>query len=66
MIEVSGHTSFKPYPKSTAVRRSVPLPAWLVAVLREHRDRYPLGEGDLVFANQVGGALRRTLFRSRI
>jgi integrase len=42
------------------------MPAWLVAVLREHLARYPLGEADLIFANQVGGALRRTLFRSRV
>jgi integrase len=34
--------------------------------LRVHLDRYPLGEADLIFANEVGGALRRTLFRSRI
>ena len=66
VIEVSGHVSFKPYPKSTAARRTVPLPAWLVTILREHRDRHPAGEADLLFANQVGGALRRTLFRARI
>jgi integrase len=66
VIEVAGHTSFKPYPKSTAGRRTVPLPGWLVTILRTHLDRYPLGEADLIFANQAGGALRRTLFRSRI
>jgi hypothetical protein len=66
VIEVAGHTSFKPYPKSTAGRRTVPLPGWLVIILRAHLDRYPLGEGDLLFANEVGGALRRTLFRSRV
>ena len=66
VIEVAGHTSFKPYPKSTAGRRSVPIPAWLVALLRTHLDAYPLGAGDLIFANEVGGALRRTLFRTRI
>ncbi|WP_158228468.1 site-specific integrase [Pseudonocardia sp. MH-G8] len=66
VIEVAGTTSFKPFPKSTAGRRTVPLPAWLVTILREHMERYPLGAGDLVFANAVGGALRRTLFRSRV
>nr|WP_239028648.1 tyrosine-type recombinase/integrase [Pseudonocardia acidicola] len=66
VIEVAGHTSFKPYPKSNAGRRSVPLPAWLVTILRQHLDRYPPGAADLVFANQVGGALRRTLFRARV
>jgi integrase len=66
VIEVSGHTSFKPFPKSTAGRRTVPLPGWLVAILRSHLDTYPLGESDLIFSNGVGGAYRRTLFRSRI
>ncbi|MGH3546863.1 MAG: hypothetical protein ACRDQU_01785 [Pseudonocardiaceae bacterium] len=28
VVEVSGHTSFKPYPKSSAGRRTVPLPGW--------------------------------------
>jgi integrase len=66
VIEVAGHTSFKPFPKSTAGRRTVPLPTWLVTILRGHLDAYPLGGGDLIFANRVGGAHRRTLFRSRI
>ena len=35
-------------------------------MLREHLAHYPLGEGDLIFANEVGAALRRTLFRSRV
>jgi integrase len=66
VIEVAGHTSFKPFPKSAAGRRSIPLPGWVVAVLREHLDTYPLGAGGLVFTNAAGGALRRTLFRSRV
>ncbi len=66
VIEVSRHVSFKPYLKSTAGRRTVPLPGWLVTILRGHLDRYPLGEADLTFANEVGGAVRRTLFRSRV
>ncbi|MGI8816416.1 MAG: tyrosine-type recombinase/integrase [Pseudonocardia sp.] len=66
VVEVSGHTSFKPYPKSTAGRRSVPLPGWLVDLLREHMTGVPAGAGGLVFPNEVGGALRRTLFRARI
>jgi integrase len=66
VIEVSGHTSFKPFPKTTAGRRTVPLPGWLVTLLREHLERYPRGEAGLVFANQVGGAYRRTLFRTRV
>ena len=66
VIEVAGHASFKPFPKSAAGRRTVPIPTWLLALLREHLARYPLGEADLIFANEVGGALRRTLFRSRV
>ena len=66
VIEVAGHTSFKPYPKSAAGVRTVPIPSWLVAILREHLAHYPRGEGGLIFANEVGGALRRTLFRSRV
>ena len=66
VIEVSGHTSFKPYPKSGAGRRTVPLPSWLVALLRQHLDANPHGEAGLIFANRVGGAYRRTLFRTRV
>jgi integrase len=66
VIEVGGHTSFKPFPKSRAGRRQIPLPGWVVTALRDHLDRFGTGEAGLVFANQVGGALRRTLFRSRV
>jgi integrase len=65
VIEVSGHTSFKPYPKSTAGRRTIPLPSWLVTMLRDHMATFELGEGGLLFPNEVGGAPRRTIFRSR-
>jgi integrase len=67
VVEVSGHTTFKPYPKSRAGRRTVPLPGWLVALIREHLANWPTDDiGSPVFANEVGGPLRRTLFRSRI
>jgi integrase len=66
VIEVDGHTPFKPFPKTTAGRRTVPLPGWLVALLREHVESYPRGEAGLIFANQVGGAHRRSLFRTRV
>ncbi len=49
VIEVAGHASFKPFPKSAAGRCTVPMPAWLVTILREHLARYPLGEADLIF-----------------
>lgn len=65
VVEVSGHTRFKGYPKSTAGRRTIPLPGWLVEILRAHVEQYGFGEADLLFANGVGGAHRRTLFRTR-
>lgn len=66
IIEVSGQTSFKPFPKSAAGRRTVPLPPWLVEIIREHRENYASGESGLMFPNAVGKPLRRTLFRSRV
>ena len=66
VVEVSGNTSFKPYPKSAAGRRSIPIPAWLRPTLLAHLDQHPPGEHGLVFANQVGKPLRRTLFRRRV
>jgi integrase len=66
VTEVAGHTAFKPFPKSRAGRRTVPIPAWLVTILQEHRERYSLGEADLIFSNEIGGAVRRTLFRTRV
>jgi integrase len=66
VVEVSGNTSFKPYPKSAAGRRTIPIPAWLRPTLLTHLDHHPPGEHGLVFANQVGKPLRRTLFRRRV
>jgi integrase len=66
VVEVSGNTSFKPFPKTAAGRRTVPMPGWLVRVVREHLEQWPAGENGPVFANEVGHPLRRTLFRSRI
>jgi integrase len=66
VVEVGGHTSFKPYPKSNAGRRTVPLPGWLVPIIREHLDQYPGPAEAPIYANSVGKPLRRTLFRSRV
>lgn len=66
VVEINGHTAFKLYPKSGAGRRTVPLPAWLVSILREHLVQYRQGHAGLVFPNQVGMPLRRTLFRTRV
>ena len=66
VIEVSGQTSFKPFPKSAAGLRTVPLPPWLVEIIRKHCESYSPGESGLLFPNAVGKPLRRTLFRSRV
>ena len=66
VVEVSGTTSFKPFPKSAAGRRTIPIPAWLRPILTDHLEHYPLGESGLLFGNQVGKPLRRTLFRIRV
>ncbi|MGH4010337.1 MAG: tyrosine-type recombinase/integrase [Pseudonocardiaceae bacterium] len=66
VIEVGGHTSFKPYPKSSAGRRTVPLPDWLMPIIRKHLDQYPSPANAPIYANAVGKPLRRTLFRSRV
>jgi integrase len=63
-VEVAGHVTDKPFPKSKAGRRVVPLPAFVVQLLREHRDRYEPGPAGQVFTNEAGGPPRRTLFRS--
>lgn len=66
VVEVAGTTSFKPFPKSRAGRRTVPLPSWLLPIIREHLERWPTEPNAPIFANEVGAPLRRTLFRSRI
>ena len=67
VVEVSGHTSFKPFPKSRAGRRTIPIPAWLGAIIGGHLERWPAeNETTPIFANQVGAPLRRTLFRTRV
>jgi integrase len=66
VVEVSGHTTFKPFPKSKAGRRTIPLPTWLLPVLRVHLACWPGTDLGPIFANEVGAPLRRTLFRTRI
>jgi integrase len=65
-VEVSGHVSDKPYPKSRAGRRIVPLPAFVVELLAAHRRVYADGRSGLVFTSRTGEALRRGTFRARI
>lgn len=65
-IEVAGTVSAKPFPKSKAGRRTVPLPPLVVTRLRHHRETYSPGPAGEVFTNLAGGPLRRTLFRARV
>ena len=65
-VEVAGSVSFKPYPKSRAGRRTVPLPPFVVRALRKHREVVPVGQFGEVFTNEAGGSMRRTVFRAWI
>ncbi|GAA1608224.1 hypothetical protein GCM10009804_75080 [Kribbella hippodromi] len=65
-VEVNGHVTPKPYPKSRAGRRVVPLPSMVRHLLEQYRELYGTGQAGEVFINEAGTPLRRTLFRSRI
>jgi len=65
-VEVGGHVTPKPYPKSRAGRRAVPVPPMVRDLLRHHREAYGTGPAGEVFTNEAGSPLRRTLFRSRV
>ena len=64
--EVSGHVRLKPYPKSRAGRRTVPLPLFVVQLLIDHAGDYPPGEHRLVFTTRVGEPIKRGIFRARV
>jgi integrase len=65
-VEVAGTVTMKPYPKSRAGRRSVPVPGFAGEIMTAHREAFPAGPGGEIFTNTAGGPLRRTLFRARI
>lgn len=65
-VEVSGRISYKPYPKSQAGRRSVPLPPFAVEALRWHRERYAVGREGVLFTSKTGEPLRRGTFRAKV
>src|SRR3954454_17115548 len=66
VVEVAGHRSFKPFPKSAAGRREVPLPPWSLRLVREHVEHWPTPPTSPVFANEIDGPLGRTAFRARV
>jgi len=65
-VEVSGYVTDKPYPKSRAGRRVVPLPEFVIDLLTEHKKCYPPGTAGLVFTSRSGAAVRRTTFRAKV
>jgi integrase len=64
LVEVGGRITPKPYPKSRAGRRTVPVPVPLVELLTAHRAEFPAP--DLLFTNTTGGPVGRTSFRTRV
>ena len=64
LVEVAGEITVKPFPKTRAGRRTVPVPPALATILADHRQTYPSPE--LVFTNSVGGPVGRTSFRTRV
>ncbi|MET8197139.1 site-specific integrase [Micromonospora sp. NPDC005222] len=65
-VEIAGTVTVKPYPKSRAGRRTVPVPDFAVDLLAAHREAFPPGPRGEVFTNSSAGPLRRTLFRARV
>ena len=65
-VEVAGHVTPKPYPKSSAGSRAVPLPPIVANLLLKHREAYGAGPAGEVFFNEARTPLRRTHFRARV
>jgi integrase len=68
LVETPGTLALRPYPKTRAGMRDIPIPAFLVTALAEHRDRSegrPVSDG-LVFTSDAGTPLRRSNFRRRV
>lgn len=63
-IEVSGSVSLKPYPKSRAGRRTVPLPGFAALALKVHIEDYPRGPHAEIFTSPTNGPLYRGTFRT--
>jgi integrase len=66
VTEVNGKVSSKPFPKTAHGRRTVPLPAFAVRLVREHIRRYQPARTGEVFTNMIGGPLRRSTWRRRV
>jgi integrase len=67
-VETPSTMTLRPFPKSRAGQRVVPLPSVLTESLTIHRNSlvaHP-AENDLVFPSKTGGPLRRNNFRRRV
>ncbi|MFI7646690.1 hypothetical protein ACIBTZ_11500 [Micromonospora sp. NPDC049460] len=65
--ETHGGILFHPYPKSRAGVRTVPLPGFLLAALRQLRtEAGDLDPRTLVVRDRIGCPLRRSIFRRRV
>jgi integrase len=62
-VETASSVTLRPFPKSRAGVRTVPLPAFVVEALTAYRGR---SAGELVFPSRGGGPLRRNNFRRRV
>jgi integrase len=67
-VETPSTVTLRPFPKSRAGQRVVPLPPVLTESLNIHRNRLVTepGDADLVFPSRAGGPLRRNNFRRRV
>ncbi|GIL29509.1 tyrosine-type recombinase/integrase [Actinocatenispora comari] len=66
-VETSHTVELRPYPKTEAGRRTVPMGAGLSAILREYREMTGNpSDRDLVVLSRVGRPMRRANFRKRV
>ncbi|MEV4838588.1 site-specific integrase [Nonomuraea sp. NPDC049486] len=65
-VEVNGHVTIKPYPKSRAGRREIPLPGFALDLLTAHRNAFPPGPLGEVFTVRSGNLMSRHTFRARV
>jgi integrase len=66
LIEVRGEVALKPYPKSAAGRRTIPLADFAAEALDRHRHLLADAGAEWVFAGPLGGPQRRGNFRQRV
>ncbi|MEV0267391.1 tyrosine-type recombinase/integrase [Hamadaea sp. NPDC050747] len=65
-VETAEEVTIKPYPKTRAGVRTIPLPPFVVKELHALFDRHQPSAGDLVFTTANGTAYRRSNFRRQV